>query len=247
MNDAAPGAEHRRDSLPRHLHGGAPRRPQHARPGGAGRCPRSPTLTGIGWGPGRPRRLRRHPLAGCCPCSGTVAGLPDRRRAARQEDVILATRTRGVDVLPPRTLPPQALVVALTPLLDERAAGRCSTCARAASTPAVDVSPIPFAHPGGRGRSWMAARSPALAAPAGRRCARVTSGPASRSPSGATESRSRCRWRRCWSYRRHALDPYAPDARRRRPRSCARAPSHGRSCAPGSSPGSSRRSARSAA
>jgi uncharacterized protein (DUF58 family) len=35
---------------------------------------------------------------------------------------------------PARTLPPQALVLALTPLLDERVGTRCSTCAAAAST-----------------------------------------------------------------------------------------------------------------
>src|SRR6202008_4570836 len=36
--------------------------------------------------------------------------------------VVASYALRGVDVLPPRTLPPKALVLALTPLLDDRAA-----------------------------------------------------------------------------------------------------------------------------
>ena len=51
-----------------------------------------------------------------------------------QMDVVLSFATKGIDVLPPRTLPAKALVLAITPLLDARSAARCSTCAPAAST-----------------------------------------------------------------------------------------------------------------
>jgi uncharacterized protein (DUF58 family) len=37
-----------------------------------------------------------------------------------RSDIVHSYARRGVDVLPPRTLPPKALVLALTPLLDER-------------------------------------------------------------------------------------------------------------------------------
>jgi uncharacterized protein (DUF58 family) len=37
--------------------------------------------------------------------------------------IVLSYAWKGIDVVPPRTLPPQALVLALTPLLDDRAAG----------------------------------------------------------------------------------------------------------------------------
>jgi uncharacterized protein (DUF58 family) len=39
-----------------------------------------------------------------------------------QMDVVLSFAAKGIDILPPRTLPPKALVLALTPLLDARSA-----------------------------------------------------------------------------------------------------------------------------
>src|SRR5205814_4184349 len=39
-----------------------------------------------------------------------------------QMDIVLSFATKGIDILPPRTLPPKALVLALTPLLDARSA-----------------------------------------------------------------------------------------------------------------------------
>src|SRR5439155_17432772 len=40
-----------------------------------------------------------------------------------QMDVVMSFATKSLDVLPPRTLPAKALVLALTPLLDARATG----------------------------------------------------------------------------------------------------------------------------
>jgi uncharacterized protein (DUF58 family) len=52
---------------------------------------------------------------------------------------------KGIDVLPPRTLPPQALVIALSPLLDERSIGALLDLrARGFDLVVVDVSPLPF-------------------------------------------------------------------------------------------------------
>jgi uncharacterized protein (DUF58 family) len=66
-----------------------------------------------------------------------------------QTDVVLSFATRGVDVLPPRTLPPKALVLALTPLLDTRsAAALLDLRARGFDLVVVEVSPVPFVRPG---------------------------------------------------------------------------------------------------
>jgi uncharacterized protein (DUF58 family) len=53
---------------------------------------------------------------------------------------------KGIDVLPPRTLPPQSLVIALSPLLDERSVRALFDLrARGFDLVVVDVSPLPFA------------------------------------------------------------------------------------------------------
>jgi len=66
-----------------------------------------------------------------------------------QMDVVLSFAAKGVDFLPPRSLPPKALVFALTPLLDSRsAAAILDLRARGFDLVVVEVSPIPFVHPG---------------------------------------------------------------------------------------------------
>ncbi len=66
-----------------------------------------------------------------------------------QMDIVLSFAVKGVDVLPPRTLPPKALVVALTPLLDPRsAAALLDLRARGFDLVVVEVSPVPFVDPG---------------------------------------------------------------------------------------------------
>jgi uncharacterized protein (DUF58 family) len=60
-------------------------------------------------------------------------------------EVTLSYALKDVDVLPQRTLPPQALVVALSPLLDERSMRALADLrARGFDLAVVDVSPLPF-------------------------------------------------------------------------------------------------------
>jgi uncharacterized protein (DUF58 family) len=76
-----------------------------------------------------------------------------------QTDIVLSYASRGVDVLPPRTLPPKALVLALTPLLDPRSAGAMLDLrARGFDLVVVEVSPIPFVSPAGDRLSQLSYR-----------------------------------------------------------------------------------------
>ncbi len=74
-----------------------------------------------------------------------------RRQIYRIVEALLETQVslsyawKGVEVLPPRTLPPRALVIALTPLLDERsAAALLDLRARGFDLVIVEISPLPF-------------------------------------------------------------------------------------------------------
>ncbi len=63
-------------------------------------------------------------------------------------DIVQSYAIRGVDVLPPRTLPPKALVLALTPLLDDRtAAALLDLRARGYDLIVVEVSPLELLEP----------------------------------------------------------------------------------------------------
>jgi uncharacterized protein (DUF58 family) len=63
-------------------------------------------------------------------------------------DIVHSYALRDVDVLPPRTLPPKALVLALTPLLDERtAAALLDLRARGYDLIVVEVSPLELLAP----------------------------------------------------------------------------------------------------
>jgi uncharacterized protein (DUF58 family) len=63
-------------------------------------------------------------------------------------DIVHSYAWRDVDVLPPRTLPPKALVLALTPLLDDRtAAALLDLRARGYDLIVVEVSPLELAEP----------------------------------------------------------------------------------------------------
>lgn len=66
-----------------------------------------------------------------------------------QMDIVLSFAARGVDVLPPRSLPPKALVIALSTLLDPRTAkALLDLRARGFDLVVVEVSPVPFVDPG---------------------------------------------------------------------------------------------------
>jgi uncharacterized protein (DUF58 family) len=64
-------------------------------------------------------------------------------------EITLSYAWKEIDVVPARTLPPQALVIALTPLLDDRAVrALLDLCARGFDLAVVEVSPLAFAEPG---------------------------------------------------------------------------------------------------
>jgi uncharacterized protein (DUF58 family) len=66
-----------------------------------------------------------------------------------QMNIVLSFAVKGVDILPPRTLPPKALVLALSPLLDSRsAAALLDLRARGFDLVVIEVSPVPFVQPG---------------------------------------------------------------------------------------------------
>jgi len=80
-------------------------------------------------------------------------GLAQRYRivdALLETEVVFNYAWKDVSIVPARTLPPQALVLAVTPLLDERAVGAfLDLRARGHDLAVVEVSPEPFADPGG--------------------------------------------------------------------------------------------------
>jgi uncharacterized protein (DUF58 family) len=65
--------------------------------------------------------------------------------AVLETHIVLSYAWKGVDVLPPRTLPPDALVVALTPLLDERTLhALLNLRGRGFDLVVLEVSPFPY-------------------------------------------------------------------------------------------------------
>lgn len=74
-------------------------------------------------------------------------------------EVVLSYYWKEIDVIPRRTLPPSALIVALTPLLDERTvAALLDLRARGFDLAVIDVSPVPFAVEPARGLDELAYR-----------------------------------------------------------------------------------------
>ncbi len=64
-------------------------------------------------------------------------------------EITLSYAWKALDVVPPRTLPPQALVIALTPLLDERSVrALLHLRARGFDVAVVEISPFAFVEPG---------------------------------------------------------------------------------------------------
>jgi uncharacterized protein (DUF58 family) len=64
-------------------------------------------------------------------------------------EIVLSYAWKDLDVIPPRTLPPRALVIALSPLLDERAVGALVDLrARGFDLAVVELSPFPFVPEG---------------------------------------------------------------------------------------------------
>jgi uncharacterized protein (DUF58 family) len=64
-------------------------------------------------------------------------------------EIFLSYAWKNIDILPVRTLPPRALVIALTPLLDERSMrALVDLRARGFDLAVVDISPVPFVERG---------------------------------------------------------------------------------------------------
>lgn len=78
-----------------------------------------------------------------------ATGIVQRYRivdALLDAEILLSYAWKDIDVVPRRTLPPQALVVALSPLLDERALVALADLRRRGFDVAViEISPVPFA------------------------------------------------------------------------------------------------------
>jgi uncharacterized protein (DUF58 family) len=97
------------------------------------------------------------------------SGLVQRYRiidALLDTEIIENYAWKDIDIIPPGTLPPQALVLALTPLLDARAIDALLNLrARGFDLAVVEISPVPFAPPGPAGeldqiahRLWQMSR-----------------------------------------------------------------------------------------
>ena len=83
------------------------------------------------------------PGAGVAQLYRVVDGLLDT-------EIVLSYYWKEVDVIPRRALPPNALVLALSPLLDPRSIGALRDLrARGVDLAVIDVSPLPFARPSG--------------------------------------------------------------------------------------------------
>lgn len=74
-------------------------------------------------------------------------------------EIVLSYYWKEIDVIPRRTLPPNALVIALTPLLDERSVtALLDLRARGFDLAVIDVSPVPFTSAPVRGLDELAYR-----------------------------------------------------------------------------------------
>jgi uncharacterized protein (DUF58 family) len=82
-----------------------------------------------------------------------ATGIVQRYRivdALLDAEIMLSYAWKDIDVVPRRTLPPQALVVALSPLLDDRALSALTDLRRRGFDVAViEISPVPFAQRSG--------------------------------------------------------------------------------------------------
>ena len=76
-----------------------------------------------------------------------------------EAEIFLSYAWKDIDVVPVRTLPPQALVLALSPLLDERAVrALLDLRARGFDLAVIEISPVPFAPSPAAGLDALAHR-----------------------------------------------------------------------------------------
>jgi uncharacterized protein (DUF58 family) len=76
-----------------------------------------------------------------------------------EAEIFLSYAWKDIDIVPVRTLPPKALVLALSPLLDERAVrALLDLRARGFDLAVIEISPVPFAPPPEEGLDALAYR-----------------------------------------------------------------------------------------
>jgi len=76
-----------------------------------------------------------------------------------ETEIFLSYAWKDIDIVPVRTLPPHALVLALSPLLDERAVrALLDLRARGFDLAVVEISPVPFAQAAEKGLDSLAYR-----------------------------------------------------------------------------------------
>jgi uncharacterized protein (DUF58 family) len=74
-------------------------------------------------------------------------------------EIVLNYAWKDIDIIPRRTLPPKALVIGLSPLLDERAAGALLDLrARGFDLAVVEISPVPYVEAGRQAHEQLAYR-----------------------------------------------------------------------------------------
>ena len=140
-------AQHRRRRLPRQLRGGAGQRPRapSSTPSGSPRRSRAGSSSGA-------TASASSPSGASCAGSSPAGGLQQQYRlvdALLETGVEFSYAWKDVNVIPARTLPPRALVVAVTPLLDERSvAALLDLRGRGHDLVVLEVSPEPFVDPG---------------------------------------------------------------------------------------------------
>src|SRR5205085_9671207 len=112
--------------------------------------------------------LRRRDWVGLVGFGGTLRWLRPamgERQLYRLVDALIDTQVvlsyawKGLEVIPRRTLPPKSLVVAFTPLLDERSLGALMDLrGRGYDLSVVELSPLAFVTPGRRETERLAYR-----------------------------------------------------------------------------------------
>ncbi len=97
-------------------------------------------------------------LAWLLPATG-LAQLYKVLDAVLESEVVVSFAWKDVDIVPRRMLPPQALVLALTPLVDDRSiTALLDLRARGFDVAVVEISPLPFLEPGSRDVERLAYR-----------------------------------------------------------------------------------------
>jgi hypothetical protein len=124
---------------------------------------------------------------GCRPGRAGTTQLYRIADALLETQIVFSFAWKGIDVLPARSLTPQALVIALSPLLDDRSVGALLDLrGRGFDLVIIDISPLAFtALPRTRTHGWRCGCGGYGAT----RCTSASNASASPSPSGTASGR----------------------------------------------------------